>query len=845
MSDALLRGTLRVYLGVAPGAGTTYAMLSEGLRRQGRGTDVVVGVVEARGRRPVLDLAAGLEVVPNRVVHTESGPIGEVDIAAVLRRGPEVVLVDELAGDAAAGAGRLPRWRLVEQLLDAGVDVITTVDIARLESLADVIQSITGQRPPVSVPDDILRRADQVELVDITPEALRRRMAHGNIYPAEQVDAALSHYFRVGNLAALRELALLWLADRVDEGLARYRRDHDIAATWATRERVLVALTGGPESEVLLRRGARIAARGAGGELHAVHVASPRRPGPAVAELARLRALTEELGGHHHSLVSDDPAPALLHLARALNASQVLLGASRWRRAWGRPQLGVGEQVIADSGDIDVLVVTHPFARSGLTDARRHSPLGGKRLAVGWILALLGPLMLSATLLPLRGTSTLALASMSFLALTVGCALVGGRRPAVASALTGSIALNWFFTPPHHTLTIADEVNVVALVLFLGLAVAVASVVDTAARRSVRASLARHEADNLTMLNRALLRGTDGPEDLLELLRETFDVAAVALLRHHDGEWQVLSAVGESPPSHPDAATDTAALSPTLVLTTRGDAPLPVHAATVLFAFATHLTVALQRQELARQAEDARRLREGDKVRTALLAAVSHDLRTPLAGIKAAVSSLRSPDIAWTPADQSELLATIEESTDRLHAIVANLLDLSRLRTGAVQVATQDIGLDDVVSRTVGGMPLARDVQLLFDEELPLVRADAGLLDRVVENLVDNAVRHAASRGLVTVRITHAGAHVQLRVVDRGRGVDDAEKEQIFEPFQRLDDTSARNGVGLGLAVARGLTEAMGGQLTAEDTPGGGLTMVVDLPAAMTSRHPRPVVKAS
>lgn len=835
VSEAVTRGVLRVYLGAAPGVGKTYAMLSEGLRRHARGTDVVVGLAEAHGRAPVLELLAGLEIVPPRVVETPRGPADQLDAAAVLARRPRVALVDDLARAVPGDAGGRPRWQSIEQLLDAGIDVVTTVNIDQLESLADVVEAITGRPPATAVADEVVRRADQIELVDMTPEALRRRMAHGNIYPAEQVDAALSHYFRVGNLAALRELALLWLADRVDEGLERYRTDHDIASTWATRERVLVALTGGPESDTLLRRGARLASRGAGGELHAVHVSSSKGTGPAAAELARLRALTEELGGTHHNVVGDDTSQAVLHLARALNVSHILLGASRRRRWLGMLIEGVSDRVIAGSGDIDVLVVTHPYARTGATARpRRRGALDRRRVLLGWMLALAGPLVLSAVLIPARDGPTLAVASMGFLALTVVCALVGGLFPAVGSALTSSLALNWFFTPPHHTLTIDDPVNVVSLVLFLVVAVAVASVVDTAARRSLQSSVARHEADSLTMLNRALLRGLREPRDLLALLRDTFGVESVALLRRHDRGWTEVASVGDDPPTDPAHASDTAALSGSLVLATGSAHPLPAHESTVLAAFATHLTVALDRQELERQAAEAQRLREGNRVRTALLAAVSHDLRTPLAGIKAAVSSLRSPGMAWSEADEAELLATIEEGTDRLHSILANLLDLSRLQTGAVQVTGQEIGLDDVVSRTVASMPQARAVELGFAEQLPLVRADAGLLDRVVENLVDNAVRHSGQDGRVSVRTSRMGQHVQLRVVDRGKGVEDIEKERMFRPFQRLDDSEARPGVGLGLAVARGLTEAMGGALTAEDTPGGGLTMVVDLPAADT-----------
>jgi two-component system sensor histidine kinase KdpD len=318
---------------------------------------------------------------------------------------------------------------------------------------------------------------------------------------------------------------------------------------------------------------------------------------------------------------------------------------------------------------------------------------------------------------------------------------------------------------------------------------------------------------------------------------ETFAVTSAALLRESGDAWLLVSGAGKDPPTDPRSADTAADISPGLVLALRGD-PLPVEDRRVLTAFATHLAVALDRQELARTAAAAQLLAEGNRVRTALLAAVSHDLRTPLARVKAAVSSLRSPDVRWSPEDQAELLATIEDSTDQLHSIVANLLDLSRLQAEAVRPLTREVGLDDVVTRTVSAMPAASTVELQLPDDLPPVLADAGLLDRVVANLVDNALKHAPRDRPVTVATSHTRDRVQLRVVDHGPGVDDRDKEQMFAAFQRLGDEGSREGLGLGLAVAKGLTEALGGRLLAEDTPGGGLTMVVDLPAALPERAP-------
>jgi len=491
----------------------------------------------------------------------------------------------------------------------------------------------------------------------------------------------------------------------------------------------------------------------------------------------------------------------------------------------------VSERIIADAGEVDVLVVTHPYARQGAA-VHRVGALGRARVLSGWAMALVGPVFLSLVLVPSSDLPTLALEAMSYFALTVACALVGGLWPAVTAAIAGSLLLNWFFTPPERTLTIADSVNVVALVLFLLVAVAVASVVDKAARRSLAADSANREAHLLTMLNRTMLQAGSDVKPLLEMVRETFSVDSAALLAASDGRWRTLAAAGENPPRDPDVADTSADIGTGLVLALRGE-PLPVEDRRVLGAFATHLAVALDRQRLAERAAEAKILDEGNRVRTALLAAVSHDLRTPLAGVKAAVSSLRSPDVRWGPEEEQELLSTIEDSADRLHAIVANLLDLSRLQADAVRPVTREVGLDDVVARTVAQLPGAQSVSLQVPDDLPTVLADAGLLDRIVANLVENALRHSPEDTPVVLAFSHSQDRVQLRVVDRGPGVAEVDKEQMFAAFQRLGDEQGREGLGLGLAVAKGLTEALGGTLLAEDTPGGGLTMVVELPQAV------------
>ncbi|MFJ8054456.1 ATP-binding protein [Streptomyces luteogriseus] len=832
----MARGKLRIHLGAAPGVGKTYAMLSEAHRRVGRGTDCVVGFVEHHGRPRTEVMLHGLEQVPRRELEYRGGVFPEMDLDAVLARRPEVALVDELAHTNVPGSRNAKRWQDVEELLAAGIDVVSTVNIQHLESLGDVVESITGVRQQETVPDEVVRRADQVELVDMTPEALRRRMVHGNVYQPDKVDAALSNYFRPGNLAALRELALLWVADRVDAHLTRYRSEHRVSAIWGSRERIVVGLTGGPEGRTLIRRGARLAEKGAGGEVLAVYIArSDGLTSASPEELAQQRTLVEDLGGTFHHVVGDDIPAALLAFARGANATQIVLGSSRrktWQYVFGP---GVGATVARESGpDLDVHIVTHDEVAKGRgLPVARGARLGRSRRVWGWIAGVAGPPLLAVLL----NTVDLGLSNdmLLFLALTVAAALLGGLLPALASAAVGSLLLNYLYTPPLHRWTISDPKNIVALVIFVAVGVAVASVVDLAARRTHQAARLRAESEILAFLAGNVLRGETGLEDLLERVRETFGMESAALLeRAGDVEpWTCAGRAGRGRPiERPDQADVDIPVGNHMALALTGRV-LPAEDRRVLAAFAAQAAVVLDRRRLREEADRARTLAEANRIRTALLAAVSHDLRTPLAGIKAAVTSLRSEDVEWSEEDRAELLEGIEEGADRLDHLVGNLLDMSRLRTGTVTPLIREIDLDEVVPMALGGVPEG-SAGLDVPETLPMVAVDPGLLERVVANLVENAVKYSPPGTPVLVAASALADRVEVRVVDRGPGVPDDAKERIFEPFQRHGDAPRGAGVGLGLAVARGFAEAMSGTLNAEDTPGGGLTMVLTLRAAGT-----------
>lgn len=825
------RGELRIYLGAAPGVGKTYAMLGEAHRRLERGTDVVAAVVETHGRKKTGDLLDGIELVPPHYIEYRGKRFGELDVEAVLRRQPQVVLVDELAHTNTPGSKNPKRWQDVEELLDAGITVISTVNVQHLESLNDVVTQITGIEQQEKVPDEVVRAADQIELVDITPEALRRRLAHGNVYAPERIDAALSKYFRRGNLTALRELALLWLADQVDAALEKYREENKITDTWEARERVVVAVTGGAESETLVRRASRIASKSSA-ELMVVHVIrGDGLSGMSAPHMGKVRELVSSLGATLHTVVGDDVPTALLDFARDENATQLVLGTSR-RSRWARIfDEGIGASVVQQSGKIDVHMVTHEEARRG-SRWSRISP-GQQRLA-SWLAALVVPSAICALIVLLldRFLGVGGESALFFIGVLV-VALLGGVAPAALSAVLSGLLLNYFLIAPRHTFTIAEPDSAVTIVVLLLVAVAVAALVDGAAGRAREARRASQEAELLALFAGSVLRGAD-LDTLLERVRETYSQRAVSLLREGTG---IVGCVGTDPCVDIDTADTAIEVGDDEFWLLMAGRKLPARDRRVLGAVAKQAAGLVKQRELTEEAGKAEAIAQADELRRSLLSAVSHDLRTPLAAAKAAVSSLRSNDIDFSAEDTAELLATIEESVDQLTALVGNLLDSSRLAAGVLRPELRRVYLEETaqrallgISKGITGFRRQGVDRVKVDVGDAVVLADSGLLDRVLANLIDNALRYAPDS---PIRVTagQVGDRVLIAVVDEGPGIPRDSEDQLFAPFQRLGDHDTSIGVGLGLSVARGFVEAMGGTISATDTPGGGLTVEIDLAA--------------
>lgn len=852
----MARGTLRIFLGAAPGVGKTYEMLEEAHRLHERGEDVAVAFALDHGRADTRALMAGLEVIPPRQLSYRGAEFEEMDLDAVLARAPKTAVVDEYAHSNVPGSRNQKRWQDVDELLSAGINVLSTVNIQHLASLGDVVSAITDVRQAETVPDDVVRRADQIDLVDIPPELLRQRLSDGKIYAADKIDAALSNYFRLGNLGALRELALLWLADRVDEGLAKYRAEQGIEASWPARERIVVGLTGGPEGEPLIRRGARILTRVSGGDLLAVHVrAADGVASESPQALERQRRLIQDLGGSYHIVAGEDPAAALLDFARSVNATQIVVGISRHKNLagvlGGLLGGGVGTRVVRGSGDIDVHMVSHPLGGQG-TGVPRPRDLGRVRVAVGLVLAVVLPALLQLLLLALNPEQNVATAMLVQLTGSVAVALVGGLWPAILAALWSSLLVNYFSTPPVGNLTISDPQNFLALLVFVGVSAAVAVVVDLSARRSKEAARARAEATTLGDLTRGAAGSEDTVQALLEQALGVFQVRGTALFSRDANAgagstasgrpWRLLASAGEIPAAAESARGDAATgdnveeIDATTRLVLYGRI-LPASDRRLLGAFGVHLAAQLERQQLVVSRREMLRLAESNTMRTSILRAVSHDLRTPLAGIKLAVGGLRHDDVRYTAEEEQELLATIEECSDRLDTLVGNLLDMSRLTSDAVNPLLKPVRWFEVIPGALGAVPPGK-VRVDLPANMPEIDADPGMLERVIANIVENAVKYAPDSDIVLVGTAGGLSPAtleghpagELRIIDHGRGVPAESVVEMFRPFQRLDDTPQTTGIGLGLAVAKGFTEAMGGTLAAEETPGGGLTMVIRLP---------------
>jgi two-component system, OmpR family, sensor histidine kinase KdpD len=818
------RGKLRVYLGSAPGVGKTFRMLDEGWRRKERGTDVVIAYVETHGRPLTVAQLRDLEVVPRITREYRGTELEEMDLEAVLARHPDVALVDELAHTNVVGSTHEKRWQDVDAMLDAGIDVITTVNIQHLESVNDVVEKITGIRQQETIPDAVVRRAEQIEIVDVTPEALRRRMAHGNIYAADKIDASLSNYFRVGNLSALRELALLWLADRVEDSLQQYLDDHSIQQSWETRERLIVGVTGTSMDEALLRRAARIASR-TGAELFAVHVVKADEFRHAPTDTSVARELVEEFEGIFQEVVEDDVATALVAFARSERGTQIVLGASRPRPQW-RPAHGVAEKVLHHARDLDVHIISVSGERPDHVHQRRQrQKVSWRRQAAAIIVAAILLPLLTLAMTQIRSSVSLSTVFLVYLVAILALTTWAGASVGVLSALAASGLENYYFVKPLHTLEVARPDDVVALVAFLVFAVASSVLVTRFARRSLEADRARAEA---AILAEAAVSFAASHEDLLPLLdslRNVFAASSVAILELRQGEWRVDVVSGESFTTSEGANSFDIDEDHRLVVSGTTLNEQDNH---LVSAFAARMAAGLRAQIIVRDAAQLDELAEAESLRLALFRTASKELLGPLEKVQANISLLSGSHQLRALDERTAVLNGVEAQIRQLTRLVVNIIDAGRLEAGEVVAHPETLRLDVVLKGALASVDTkGRTIQSELPSELPRLTSDPVLVQRVIANVVSNACRFGPVAQPVLIKAGVVGDRIELLVIDRGPGMTSAQRDVVLAPFDRLSGDQLN--ASLNLTVASGFMQVLGGRLHFEDTPGGGTTVAIEL----------------
>ncbi|AWN54591.1 sensor histidine kinase KdpD [Methylobacterium sp. 17Sr1-1] len=875
------RGRLKIFLGAAPGVGKTYEMLTTAHARLREGVDVVVGVVETHGRPETEALVAGLEVLPRRAAPYGGAALAEMDLDGLIARKPRLALVDELAHTNAPGSRHPKRYLDVEELLQAGIDVHTTLNIQHVESLNDVVAQITRIRVRETVPDSILDRADDIEVIDLSPGDLIQRLQEGKVYLPHQAERALKHYFSPGNLTALRELALRRTAQQVDDQLVTHMRAHAIPGPWAAGERVLVCVSEDPRSAGLVRYAKRLADR-LRAPFTALTVESRRSAQLSEAERDRIAdtlRLAERLGGETATLPSQGRiADDVVGFAREHNATHVVIGKSTRSRWFELLNGSVVHDLLRRSGPISVHVVAGeevagaPAAHKGVPTAAPPRP---SLLPYAAALAAVG----AALGLGLALQSSLGHEStdLVFLTAVVAVAVRFGLTPSLAAVLASSLAYNFFFLPPLYTFTIADPTNVVALFFFTLVAVVVSNL---AARVRAEATISRARSKATEALY-GFSRKLAGCGTLDDVLWATaYQIAlmlrlrVVLLLPQMDGAnaGTVTVMAGYPPEDFLDEAdlaaarwtfdhgrpagrgADTLPGAKRLFLPLRtgrgmvgvvgldGDKPGPLltpDQRRLLDALADQGALAIERVHLVEDLDRARRSAETDRLRQALLSSLSHDLKTPLAAVLGSATTLRDLRDALDPEATGDLLATVIDEAERLNRFIANLLDMTKLESGALapNLAPHDLG-------EIVGTALERAAKILAHHRvalalrpgLPSLSLDAVLMEQVLFNLLDNAAKYAPEGSLVRVEGWREGDAVVLRILDEGEGIPAGDEERIFDTFYRVRKSDrVRAGTGLGLAISRGFVEAMGGRITARnrgDGPGAAFTLIVPVPRA-------------
>ncbi len=859
------RAKLKVFFGAAPGVGKTFAMLSEAHERKAMGMDVVVGVVETHGRPETLAKTEGLEFLPPKELPYHGTFYPEFDLAKALHRRPQLILMDELAHTNMKGSLHEKRWQDVMELLDAGIDVYTTINVQHMESLRDVVAQITGVIVRENVPDTVLERADEVELVDLPPEDLLQRLREGKVYVPDQARHAIDRFFRKGNLLALRELALRQTAQSVDAQMRRYMAREGIQKTWAAGEQLLVCVGPSELSTRLVRATRRLAAT-LGAPWIALYVETPRHLRYGEADQARIEAnlrLAEQLGGQTQVIEGGAAiGPDILAYARSHNITKIVVGKPtlpRWREL---VRGSLVDELVRDSGDIDVFVITGDHGKEAARPPLRPKPRNPLHHYLFAGLSVAAASGLSAVLF--RRTELADIVMLYVLAIVLVAAR-SGRGPSLLASMLSVAAFDFFFVPPYFTFAVSDFRHMGTFGVLMLTGWTIGTLTERIRQQARLARIREHRTSGLLRLSKELGESGGSAELVESVLRNVtaqFHTTAIVLLPDEEGRLATLRkdapfvltenerGVAQWVFEHGEAAG-------------RGTATLPGSKATylpmkatarvvgvlgvlpegeaqwaepdqrrLLEAFAHQAAMALERLTLAAQNEEARRRMDQEQLRSVLLSSVSHDLRTPLGSITGAASALLGggdiPDVT-----RRELLVSIQEESHRLHRLVTNLLDITRFESGSVKLSKEWLPVEEVVGAALNRMEEAlkgHPVQVELPSSLPLVAVDAVLLEQLLVNLLDNASKHTPEGTPVEIKAWAVGNQLTLMVADRGPGLSSGEEERIFEKLVRGTTHGGHPGSGLGLAICRAIAEAHGGRITGSNRAQGGAQFLLVLP---------------
>ncbi|MEZ4767377.1 MAG: sensor histidine kinase KdpD [Caldilineales bacterium] len=861
------RGKLLVFLGYAAGVGKTYAMLQAAQQRRDEGVDVVAACVETHGRVETDALLAGLEIVPRRAVEYRGIVLGEMDVDAVLARAPQLALVDELAHTNAPGARHLKRWQDAEDLLAAGIDVYTTLNIQHLESLNDIVAQITSVVVRETIPDSVLDQAAEVRLVDLPPAELMQRLHDGKVYVPDQARRASDNFFRLGNLTALREISLRRTAERVDDQMRSYMRTMAIPGPWPAGERLLVCVSPSPLSEKLIRSARRLADE-LNGEWFALYVATPAAGQLSVAARDRLAGhmqLAEMLGARAISLPGKSVGEVVITYARQHNVTKIIAG-KPLRPRWQELVRGsLVDQLIRNSGPIDVFVIS---SAPGLeVEAPRPAPRRQPwRRYLAAMLLVLGATLLNQ-LLALAITPTNLV--MIYLVAVVAAAVYLGRGPAILASVLSVLAFDFFFIKPRLTFVVEDTQYILT---FAGLLIVgiVISTLTARAREQADAAIQREtETAALYELSRDLAAALDQDDILPTITRHvesTFGREVVVLLPPESGEDRLaIAAASEGldlpedelavadwvyrraePAGRNTATLPAASLRYLPLKTARGvigvlgvagsDEPqrhLSPEQRRLMDAFASQSALALERANLARQARQAEVLQVTEKLQSALLNSISHELRTPLVSITGALSALLEESDALDSQSRQALVENALDEARRLNQLVGNLLDMTRMEAGALAVRKEPCDLQDVIGAALaqmGGRLTDRLIYVDVPADLPLAPLDFVPIVQVLVNLLDNALKYSPPEQPIDIAARTAAGFAEVEVADRGPGIPADDLERVFDRFYRLQRPGSAGGTGLGLSICRGIVEAHGGSIVARNRAGGGASFVFRLP---------------